>query len=1114
MLKVLYAFLILLIVSGNGFSQKFEAESAILSGGAVKQTVSAASGGYIVAQQEGMLTFNLNFADQGYYNVYIKVASPNGDKYNLFAVDGTSIGFSTTNGSVYQYLKVISSLKLSAGDHKIEILKSWGWINIDYIEFEKTDPSTRFNTNKTLVTPDPTDEAVRLYQFLYDNYGKKIISGVSTVEEADWLKTNTGKSPALVGLDYLFCGRGYSWYDDNQPFNQGKAWYEKNGIVNFHWHWRDPSRVTEEFYTAQTAFDISKIFDENSAEYAAMISDIDYISGQLKRFQDAKIPVIWRPLHEAAGGWFWWGAKGAAPCKKLWQVMFDRMVNVNGLHNLIWVWTREPDDDAWYPGDEYVDIVGRDIYRDGDHSSQVLEFNDMVDRYNGEKIITISESGSFPDVDNLVKDAAGWSWYMPWNGKYTWDAAYNPLALWQKAFASDYVLTLDEMPVLANYPDSGKVVYSPTVGAIRWDGWVGDNGSWQIGPIVERTLGPEKFHYRAPFFSIVTAKDSIKIDGTTQEIMDREIAYAKSAGLDYWAYCWYPDGCGLEAARKLHQTSTHANDVNWCVVLGAFEENVSNSYGATLVSDFARENYQKVLGGRPLIYLYGSDLTKAGLDKLRKMTTDKLLKTPYVVVMDWGASSAADYCTKIGADAISSYAALGSNNLPYADIIPPQSIANWNSFALKKPVVPWIGTGWNARPRMESPNPWSAYYSDASNCQDATAQDIKDFLQTGIEWTMANKSKAVANTIIMYAWNEHDEGYGAICPTLGADGNPNTERLDSVRQVLMGRNIDTTNIITYQLDVFLKDSRTNLPLPGIAVKVYSQFAVSDSEGIAHFNGVPDFFVLNIEDENYIPVKNHVFSISSDTSLNYNLVWKGYNVVFTLMDSKTLEKFWGVPITFGTQTEVSDIDGRAIFFVDTGFYDYIINKISYKIETGSLIVVNDTSLNFYLEQLSAYAKFRLKDGITPVDNAVVKINSDSLVSNAIGIAQFKELPLDILYPYSITKEGYLPFAGEFYLSHDTVIDVSLEKNTLGTGKPGNLDNFKVWPNPATDFLHCSFPPECISSTFIITDMLGNKLYTTSVKETELTLSLQNFQPGAYILRVISDFEYSRVLIVSK
>jgi len=131
--------------------------------------------------------------------------------------------------------------------------------------------------------------------------------------------------------------------------------------------------------------------------------------------------------------------------------MFDRMVNYHGLKNLIWVWTREPNDDEWYPGDEYVDIVGRDIYKEGDHSSQILEFNDLTSRYGGKKMVTISESGSFPDVDNLIKDGAGWSWFMPWTGDFTRLAKYNSLDLWKKMFASDYVLTLDEMPNLKTY---------------------------------------------------------------------------------------------------------------------------------------------------------------------------------------------------------------------------------------------------------------------------------------------------------------------------------------------------------------------------------------------------------------------------------------------------------------------------------------------------------------------------------------------------------------------------------------------------------------------------------------------------------------------------------------
>jgi mannan endo-1,4-beta-mannosidase len=309
----------------------------------------------------------------------------------------------------------------------------------------------RFTINATLVTLNPTKEAVNLYNFLRNNYGKKIISGVMTLhsfDEVTWLKANTGKEPAIVGLDFMHSGRGYTWYDSEEPIKDAKTYWDRKGIPVFVWHWRDPLRTTEEFYTNKTSFDVSKINDPSSSEYKAMLADIDYVSGLLKKLQDQNVPVIWRPLHEAAGGWFWWGAKGAAPCKKLYQVMYDRMVNHHGLKNLIWVWTREPNDNAWYPGDEYVDIVGRDIYKQGDHTSQIAEFNTMNALYGTKKMITISECGSIPDVDNLVNDKAAWSWFMPWYGDFTRNSIHNSLDLWKKMFASDYVITLDEMPSL------------------------------------------------------------------------------------------------------------------------------------------------------------------------------------------------------------------------------------------------------------------------------------------------------------------------------------------------------------------------------------------------------------------------------------------------------------------------------------------------------------------------------------------------------------------------------------------------------------------------------------------------------------------------------------------
>jgi len=138
--------------------------------------------------------------------------------------------------------------------------------------------------------------------------------------------------------------------------------------------------------------------------------------------------------------------------------MYDRMVNHHGLKNLIWVWTSQQDDSDWYPGDDVVDMIGRDIYKDGDHSSQILEFNKLNDDYGKTKMITLSECGSFPDPDNLVEDEAAWSYFMPWNGKFVRESQYNSLDLWKKTLAHDYVLTLDEMPNLKTYTTTSKII--------------------------------------------------------------------------------------------------------------------------------------------------------------------------------------------------------------------------------------------------------------------------------------------------------------------------------------------------------------------------------------------------------------------------------------------------------------------------------------------------------------------------------------------------------------------------------------------------------------------------------------------------------------------------------
>lgn len=338
--------------------------------------------------------------------------------------------------------------------------------------------------SSSLVTKDATEGAVKLYNFLKENYGSKTISGVQTGDMTGSLKTQldvkavydkSDKYPALVGLDLLMA-TGHqsdeSWfmsYTENSIKIAEELWKE-GGIPAFTWHWKVGKDSV--FYTKDTNFDFTKGFlsgtttwDTSSETYKLLVADIDKISKHFQRLQTQGIAAIWRPIHEAAGGWFWWGSKGTEAYKALYALVYDRMVNTNGLKNLIWVWNIERDpaigydykalNGAWYPGDEYVDIIGVDIYNSAfDYNSNVNSYNKIVSEMGTDKIIALTENGPIVTPDNMEKDKAVWSWWMPWYE--TWDGGFVSQTsdeVWKTTMADERIITLDEMPGWGTYTE-------------------------------------------------------------------------------------------------------------------------------------------------------------------------------------------------------------------------------------------------------------------------------------------------------------------------------------------------------------------------------------------------------------------------------------------------------------------------------------------------------------------------------------------------------------------------------------------------------------------------------------------------------------------------------------
>ena len=328
-----------------------------------------------------------------------------------------------------------------------------------------------------LVNKNATQETQQVFNLLKDYYGTHILTGACcnvdwNTREAENVYKWTGKWPAINLFDFMNIHaskdvnpKGWMDYSDDSVVRQ---WWKDGGLVSIMWHWQKTANngadrtCTPGTQPGQTSFDADKMMTPGTDEYKESQKEMKQVAGYLKKLQKAKIPVIFRPYHEAAGNtyeynggsaWFWWGAKGAETFKRLWRFTYEYFVNQQQLNNLIWVWTSQTDDHDWYPGDDVVDIVARDSYYALQYPL-MKDYRQLSKQYPA-KMVTLAECGNGDDVDmaplqKIWEQGAHFSWFMPW-----YDASYNDgyetshqfatEQWWREAVALPYVVTRDQV---------------------------------------------------------------------------------------------------------------------------------------------------------------------------------------------------------------------------------------------------------------------------------------------------------------------------------------------------------------------------------------------------------------------------------------------------------------------------------------------------------------------------------------------------------------------------------------------------------------------------------------------------------------------------------------------
>lgn len=340
----------------------------------------------------------------------------------------------------------------------------------------------------------------------------------------------------------------------------------------------------------------------------------------------------------------------------------------------------------------------------------------------------------------------------------------------------------------------------PIVGAIRWDAWYGESS---VVRQVEATLGQPKYHFRLPWFAQVLAPGQVRINGDRQEIIEQEIVYAATAGLDYWAFVNYWDELpSMMSALKRYRAAADKRGVRYCLVEeGGRLDGIGIACFPRLVEHFTDPNYQTVLNGRPLLFLFAKPtrFTKEDWIALGRMAVAAGSKPPYIVLMGWNPSQDAKDIVTLGFDAVSAYARPGTYTMqppPFAQVREQIRDQLWEKCVRERiPSLTFASSGWDTRPRNERPPSWikdlvatpdptpPANQRPLIDAVTATPDELAAHLRDALVWTGAHRDINPSNAIIIYGWNEHDEG-GWLMPTLGADGKPNDERVKALGSVL------------------------------------------------------------------------------------------------------------------------------------------------------------------------------------------------------------------------------------------------------------------------------------------------------------------------------------------
>ena len=438
-------------ITRQDVSMKLEAEDAAVPSGcsvAMMPRLGYSGNGYLSgldAKNDSSLVLNAEIPATQHYDITVVVGASAASTCKI-QVDGETV-YTMKTDATNNFMRVkIQGIFLNAGACELSVAPVDGIVDIDCIELVNN-TSLYDGTSEISATPvnsKATARTQQLYQFLQQNYGSKIITGQyasdSSGKELDEIYNITGKYPLIRFADMNAYSPNGGDSQNATAVADSLAWAKDGGVVGLSWLWNAPmgtgtiyekdtsydlkTAVTDEDIAGKSLEELSAMVTEGkiSQNCYALVSDIDSISEALQPLADADVPVLWRPLPEAGGGWYWWGSDGAENYQWLWKLLYTRMTEYHHLNNLLWVWNGQSS--SFLVDSSMYDIAALDLYveKDQTYGSRYEQYVALRNMSAG-KILAISECSNVPDMNAMFRDNAVWSyfglWYAPYLGEYT-----------------------------------------------------------------------------------------------------------------------------------------------------------------------------------------------------------------------------------------------------------------------------------------------------------------------------------------------------------------------------------------------------------------------------------------------------------------------------------------------------------------------------------------------------------------------------------------------------------------------------------------------------------------------------------------------------------------------